>query len=235
VATTPPSSTPSPAPPPRTADTPDLTARDLTARQRAILEVIHAHVDAHGYPPSVREIGDAVGLRSSSSVHAQLETLEEKGYLRRDPTKPRALELHRDPDTALDVRPVSSRNVPLVGEIAAGGPILAEERVESVYALPKELVGDGQLFMLRVRGESMIEAGVMDGDLVVVREQPTVEQGEMCAALIDGEATVKFFRRTRAGEVFLDPANERFEPIPVTSDQDATIMGKVVTVLRSVR
>jgi repressor LexA len=208
---------------------------ELTERQRAILEMIHAHVDAHGYPPSVREIGDEVGLRSTSSVHAQLETLEVKGYLRRDPTKPRALELGRDPDTSLDVRPSSARNVPLVGEIAAGGPILAEERVDAVYPLPKELVGEGQLFMLRVRGESMIEAGVLDGDLVVVREQPKVEQGEMCAALIDGEATVKFFRRTRAGEVFLDPANEAFEPIPVAPGQDATIMGKVVTVLRSVR
>ncbi|MTV24035.1 transcriptional repressor LexA [Nitriliruptoraceae bacterium ZYF776] len=212
-----------------------LDVADLTARQRAILEVVHAHVAAHGYPPSVREIGEAVGLRSSSSVHGQLESLEAKGYLRRDPTKPRALEIGRDPDTSLDVRPEASRNVPLVGEIAAGGPILAEERVDSVYALPKELVGDGQLFMLRVRGESMIEAGVLDGDLVVVRQQPSVEQSEMCAALIEGEATVKFFRRTRAGEVFLDPANERFEPIPVRSDQDATIMGKVVTVMRSVR
>jgi repressor LexA len=210
-------------------------ATSLTDRQRAILETIHAHVDAHGYPPSVREIGDVVGLRSSSSVHAQLETLEDKGYLKRDPTKPRALELGRDPDTALELRPVAARNVPLVGEIAAGGPILAEERVDAVYPLPKELVGEGQLFMLRVRGESMIDAGVLDGDLVVVREQPSVEQGEMCAALIDGEATVKFFRRTRAGEVFLDPANEAYDPIPVTADQDATIMGKVVTVLRSVR
>jgi repressor LexA len=218
-----------------TSDDPPADARDLTDRQRAILEVIHGHVDDHGYPPSVREIGDAVGLRSSSSVHAQLAALEDKGYLRRDPTKPRALELGRDPETALGMRPSSSRNIPLVGEIAAGGPILAEEHVESVYALPKELVGDGQLFMLKVRGESMIEAGVMDGDLVVVREQPKVEQGEMCAALIDGEATVKFFRRTRAGEVFLDPANGRFEPIPVAVGQDATIMGKVVTVLRSVR
>ena len=210
-------------------------AATLTARQRAILETIHAHVDAHGYPPSVREIGDAVGLRSSSSVHAQLETLEEKGYLKRDPAKPRALELGRDPDTALELRPVAARNVPLVGEIAAGGPILAEERVDAVYPLPRELVGEGQLFMLRVRGESMVEAGVLDGDLVVVREQPSVEQGEMCAVLVDGEATVKFFRRTRGGEVFLDPANEAYEPIPVTADQDAAIMGKVVTVLRSVR
>jgi repressor LexA len=210
-------------------------AADLTERQRSILAFIHAHVDAHGYPPSVREIGDQVGLRSTSSVHAQLETLEDKGYLRRDPTKPRALELGRDPETALGIRPTSARNVPLVGEIAAGGPILAEERVDAVYPLPKELVGDGQLFMLRVRGESMIEAGVLDGDLVVVREQPTVEQGEMCAALIDGEATVKFFRRTKAGEVFLDPANEHYEPIPVHPGQDAGIMGKVVSVLRSVR
>jgi repressor LexA len=219
-----------------TADTtPVADASDLTARQRTILEMIHAHVDVHGYPPSVREIGDAVGLRSPSSVHAQLETLETKGYLRRDPTKPRALELGRDPDTALDLRPVSARNVPLVGEIAAGGPILAEERVDAVYPLPKELVGDGALFMLRVRGESMIDAGVLDGDLVVIREQPTVEQGEMCAALIDGEATVKFFRRTRAGEVFLDPANEAYEPIPVDATQAASIMGKVVTVLRAVR
>ena len=207
----------------------------LTERQRAILEMIHTHHEQHGYPPSVREIGEAVGLRSPSSVHAQLEVLEDKGYLRRDPAKPRALELGRDPETMLDVRPGPARNTPLVGYFGAGGPIFAEEGVDSVLPLPKELVGDGQLFMLRVRGESMIEAGVLDGDLVVVREQPSVEQGEMCAALIDGEATVKFFRRTRDGQVFLDPANEAYEPIEVTSDQDAAIMGKVVTVLRSVR
>jgi repressor LexA len=208
---------------------------DLTPRQRAILEVIHGHVDLHGYPPSVREIGDAVGLRSTSSVHAQLETLEQRGYLKRDPAKPRALELGRDPETDLEIRPATARNVPLVGEIAAGGPILAEERVDAVYPLPKELVGEGQLFMLRVRGDSMIEAGVLDGDLVVVRQQPTVEQGEMCAALVDDEATVKFFRRSRTGAVFLDPANEAYEPIPLTADQTTSIMGKVVTVLRSVR
>lgn len=217
-----------------TAPTADTDGRPpLTDRQQVILEMIHAHVEEHGYPPSVREIGEAVGLSSPSSVHAQLATLEERGYLRRDPSKPRALELGRDLETDLDVRPSSSRNVPLVGEIAAGGPILAEERVEAMYPLPKELVGDGTLFMLRVRGESMIEAGVHSGDLVVIREQASVEQGEMCAALIDGEATVKFFRRTRDGQIFLDPANESFEPIPVTSDQDAKIMGKVVTVLRS--
>ena len=210
-------------------------ANDLTDRQRSILEVVHSHVAAHGYPPSVREIGDAVGLKSPSSVHGQLEALARKGYLKRDPTKPRALELGRDPVTSLEQRPTPARNVPLVGDIAAGGPILAEERVDAIYQLPQELVGDGQLFMLRVRGESMLEAGVLDGDLVVVRAQPTVEQGEMCAALIDGEATVKFYRRTRAGEVFLDPANEAYQPIPVDAEQDATIMGKVVTVMRSVR
>ncbi len=211
------------------------TAHDLTQRQRTIVMMIHAHVAEHGYPPSVREIGDAVGLKSPSSVHAQLEALEQKGYLRRDPTKPRALELGRDPESALTMRAAPTRNIPLVGEIAAGGPIVAEERVDAMYALPQELVGEGQLFMLRVRGESMIDAGVFDGDLVVVRQQPTVEQGEMCAALIDGEATVKFFRRTPTGEVFLDPANEAFAPIPVHADQQASIMGKVVTVLRDVR
>lgn len=206
---------------------------DLSSRQRAILDVIHARLEEQGYPPSVREIGEAVGLSSPSSVHAQLEALEAKGYLRRDPAKPRAMELGRDPETDLEQRPVSARNVPLVGEIAAGGPILAEERVESVYPLPRELVGDGTLFMLRVRGDSMIDAGVHDGDLVVVREQPTVERGEMCAALIEGEATVKFLRRDRDGRVFLDPANEAYEPIEVRPDQDARVMGKVVTVLRT--
>ncbi len=207
----------------------------LTDRQRAILDMLHEHHAAHGYPPSVREIGEAVGLASPSSVHAQLATLESKGFLRRDPTKPRALELSRTGDFLPDVPAEHARHVPLVGQIAAGGPIIAEQSVDAVYPLPKDLVGEGTLFMLTVRGESMIEAGVFDGDLVVVREQPTVEQGEMCAVLIEGEATVKFFRRTRTGEVWLDPANEAYDPIPVTADQDARIMGKVTAVLRSVR
>lgn len=206
---------------------------DLSDRQRAILEVIHRHLDERGYPPSVREIGDEVGLSSPSSVHAQLAQLEIKGYLRRDPTKPRALEVRVDPDTDLDVRPEATRNVPLVGEIAAGAPVVAEERVESLVPLPRDLVGEGTLFMLRVRGESMIDAGVLPGDLVVVREQPEVNRGDMCAALIDGEATVKYLRRTGDGEVFLDPANDAYEPIPVSADQDVRIMGKVVAVLRS--
>jgi repressor LexA len=207
----------------------------LTERQRSILAVIQASLDDNGYPPSVREIGDAVGLSSTSSVHAQLETLESLGYLRRDGSKGRAMELGRDPVTNLTLRPSATRNVPLVGEIAAGAPILADERVETILPLPESLVGDGELFMLTVRGESMIEAGVLDGDLVVIRAQPTVEQGQMCAALIDGEATVKFFRRTRGGEVFLDPANAAYEPIEVTADQDVRVLGKVVSVLRSVR
>ena len=216
----------------RDTDAPVNTA-DLTARQRRILEVIHDHLDARGYPPSVREIGDAVGLSSPSSVHGQLAQLEAKGFLRRDPTKPRALEVRVDLETALEQRPVPSRNVPLLGEIAAGAPIVAEERVESVLPLPRDLVGDGTLFMLRVRGESMIDAGVLPGDLVVIRQQPTVEQGEMCAAMIDGEATVKTFRRTRAGRIYLDAANEAYEPIPIEPGQDASILGKVVAVLRS--
>jgi repressor LexA len=208
---------------------------DLTDRQRAILEMLHDHQAAHGYPPSVREIGEAVGLASPSSVHAQLATLESKGFLRRDPTKPRALELSPSGDFLPNVPAEHARHVPLVGQIAAGGPIIAEQAVDAVYPLPRDLVGEGTLFMLKVRGDSMIEAGVFDGDFVVVREQPTVEQGEMCAALIDGEATVKFFRRTKAGEVWLDPANESYDPIPVTADQDARVMGKVTAVLRSVR
>jgi repressor LexA len=209
-------------------------ARQLTNRQQRILEVIREAVETRGYPPSVREIGQAVGLKSPSSVHSQLSTLERGGYLRRDPSRPRAIEVHFDPDTELFIHASATKLVPLVGEIAAGAPVLAEERVEQVYPLPKDLVGNGTLFMLRVRGESMVQAGLLPGDLVVVRQQPQVEQGEMCAALIDGEATVKFFRRTRSGKVFLDPANEGYQPIPVPADAAGAILGKVVAVMRSV-
>jgi repressor LexA len=205
----------------------------LTTRQQHILDYIREAVAARGYPPSVREIGEAVGLKSTSSVHSQLAALERGGWIRRDPSRPRAMEVLPDPEAEPVRAPVPATEVPLVGEIAAGAPVIAEERVEDVYSLPKTLVGEGTLFMLRVRGESMLEAGVMPGDLAVVRQQPAVEQGEMCAAMIDGEATVKFFRRTRAGEVFLDPANEGYEPIPVSPDADAAILGKVVAVLRS--
>ena len=205
---------------------------ELTDRQRGVLDCIRRAVSERGYPPSVREIGEAVGLKSPSSVHAQMNTLEQLGYIRRDPARPRAIEVLGEPDQA---GPLTgpTRPVPLVGEIAAGGPILAEEHVDEHLALPAALVGDGTLFALTVWGESMLDAGVLPGDTVVVRQQPRVEQGEMCAALIDGEATVKFFRRTRAGEVWLDPANDAFDPIPVSADADSAIMGKVVAVLRS--
>ncbi len=205
----------------------------LTARQQRILEVIRHAVHSRGYPPSVREIGDAVGLKSPSSVHSQLATLERAGYLRRDPARPRAIEL-RGAGSAPASMASAAAPVPLVGEIAAGAPVIAEEQIEDVYSLPRALVGEGTLFMLRVRGESMVQAGVLPGDLVVVRQQPQVEQGEMCAAMIEGEATVKYFRRTRGGEVFLDPANEGYEPIPVPPGADSAILGKVVAILRSV-
>ena len=204
---------------------------ELTSRQEHILGMIQKTVAERGYPPSVREIGDAVGLRSPSSVHAQMNTLEQLGYIRRDPSRPRAIEVIGGVD---EERPITSptRAVPLVGDIAAGGPIVAEEMVSETFALPESLVGSGTIFALTVRGESMVEAGVMPGDVVVGRQQPPVEQGEMCAALIDGEATVKFFRRTKAGEVFLDPANEAYDPIPVPRDAQSAIMGRVVTVIR---
>ena len=210
-----------------------MTHPSLTARQQQILEYIRASVDERGYPPSVREIGEAVGLRSPSSVHSQLATLEAGGFLRRDPSRPRAIDVRFDADTELSMPMAAPKQVPLVGEIAAGSPILAEERVEDIYPLPKELVGEGTLFMLRVRGESMLQAGVFPGDLVVIRQQPEVEQGDMCAAMIEDEATVKFFRRTKSGEIFLDPANEGYEPIPVPRDAESLILGKVVAVLRS--
>ena len=210
-----------------------MTHPALTSRQQRILEVIREAVETRGYPPSVREIGEAVGLRSPSSVHSQLATLESGGFLRRDPSRPRAIEVRFDPETELSLPVMATKSVPLVGEIAAGAPIVAEERVDEVYPLPRDLVGEGTLFMLRVRGESMLQAGVFPGDLIVIRQQPEVDQGEMCAAMIDGEATVKFFRRTKAGEVFLDPANEGYEPIPVPPDAEGLILGKVVAVLRS--
>ncbi len=203
----------------------------LTSRQEDILQVIQRAVAERGYPPSVREIGEAVGLRSPSSVHSQMNTLEELGYIRRDPSRPRAIEvLGGVGDDLPETSP--TRSVPLVGEIAAGTPILADEMVSEHYALPESLVGGGTIFALTVRGESMIEAGILPGDVVVIRQQPTVEQGEMCAALIDDEATVKFFRRTKSGEVWLDPANPAYEPIPIPPDAQSAIMGKVVTVIR---
>jgi repressor LexA len=221
---------------------------ELPVRQREVLEVIRTWVERFGYPPSVREIGEAVGLTSTSSVAYQLRALEQKGYLRRDPNRPRAIgvlppdaaplpvgdevgattlvgEDTVDEDTEHAPAPAY---VPVLGRIAAGGPILAEEAVEDVFPLPKEIVGEGSLFLLRVAGDSMVDAAITDGDWVVVRQQPTGENGEIVAAMIDGEATVKTFKR-KDGHVWLMPHNEAYEPIP---GDDATILGKVVAVLR---
>ena len=193
--------------------------------------MIRESLASRGYPPSMREIGDRVGLTSSSSVAHQLRTLEEKGYLKRDPNRPRAMTVSGpdevDPTGAGDAQPVPTY-VPVVGRIAAGGPILAEERVEDVFPLPKELVGEGTLFLLQVVGDSMIDAAICSDDYVVVRQQPTAENGEIVAALIDGEATVKTLQR-RDGKVWLLPHNDAYQPIDGTH---ATILGKVTTVLR---
>lgn len=205
----------------------------LTERQRRILTEIKAAVEARGYPPSVREIGEIVGLTSPSSVNYQLKALERKGYLRRDPHRPRALEVllpgEVDVTDSGDDHP-TPRYVPLVGRIAAGGPVLAEQSVESVFPLPAELVGEGELFLLNVVGESMIEAAICDGDWVVVRRQPDAVNGDIVAALLDDEATVKTFKRSD-GHVWLLPQNASFDPI---DGDHAQILGKVVAVLRRV-
>nr|WP_268958192.1 transcriptional repressor LexA [Occultella glacieicola] len=218
----------------------------LSARQRQIMDSIRSSIEAKGYPPTMREIGAAVGLASPSSVKYQLNLLEQKGYLRRDPISTRAIEVIA-PDAVQPVQQVhgdanifQSRDdqaidpgaayVPVVGRIAAGGPILAEQSVEDVFPLPRQLVGEGDLFLLKVVGESMIEAAICDGDWVVVRQQSVAENGEIVAAMIDGEATVKTLKRS-AGQVWLLPANPAFEPIDGNESQ---ILGRVVSVLRSV-
>lgn len=211
---------------------PDATG--LTPRQQRVLTVIRDSIDRRGYPPSMREIGERVGLTSSSSVAHQLRVLEEKGFLKRDPNRPRALSVYTPDDAAEvdetgvnDAMPAATY-VPMVGRIAAGGPILAEERVEEIMPLPKSLVGDGTLFMLEVAGDSMIDAAICNGDYVVVRQQPSAENGEVVAAMLDGEATVKTFQR-KDGEVWLLPHNDAYDPIDGTH---ATILGKVTAVLR---
>ncbi|MFC6287556.1 transcriptional repressor LexA [Nocardioides sp. GCM10027113] len=224
---------------------PDATG--LTPRQQRVLAHIKDSIEKRGYPPSMREIGEAVGLTSSSSVAHQLKVLEEKGFLKRDPHRPRAIEVFL-PEVMAARRSISSADessidetgvgdaapaasyVPVVGRIAAGGPILAEERVEDVFPLPKQLVGDGQLFLLEVAGDSMVDAAICHGDYVVIRQQPTAENGEIVAAMIDGEATVKTFQK-KSGKVWLLPHNEAYEPIDGTN---ATILGKVTAVLRRV-
>jgi repressor LexA len=221
-----------------------LDERGLTQRQRMVLEVIRDSVQRRGYPPSMREIGEAVGLTSTSSVSHQLRTLQRKGYLRRDPNRPRAVEVRvpggpvppgeAEPFETASGQPTtlhpSPAVVPLVGRIAAGGPILAEEAVEDIFTLPKQLVGEGTHFLLKVAGDSMIEAAIADGDLVVVRQQPVAENGDIVAAMIEGEATVKTFKRTD-GHVWLMPQNPAYEPIP---GDEASVLGRVVAVLRKV-
>jgi repressor LexA len=214
----------------------------LTWRQRKVLQVIRDSVQRRGYPPSMREIGEAVGLTSTSSVSYQLSTLQSKGYLRRDAGRPRTVEVRLPghpavrPEAeaaaapAMDITSQEAAFVPVVGRIAAGGPILAEEVIEDVFPLPKQLVGDGTLFLLKVVGDSMINAAIADGDWVVVRQQPVAENGDIVAAMIEGEATVKTFKR--AGDhVWLMPHNPDYAPIP---GDEATVLGRVVTVLRRV-
>jgi repressor LexA len=211
----------------------------LTPRQRDILAVIRSTVEERGYPPSVREIGEAVGLTSPSSVAHQLGVLEKKGLLRRDANRPRALVVADDTSpataSAVDITGIGDATpaaayVPVLGRIAAGGPILAEEAVETIFPLPREVVGEGELFLLKVVGDSMIDAAICDGDWVVVRRQPTADNGEIVAALLDDEATVKTLQR-RDGHTWLLPHNPAYSPI---DGDHATILGKVVTVIRRV-
>jgi repressor LexA len=224
---------------------PDATG--LTPRQQRVLAHIKDSIEKRGYPPSMREIGEAVGLTSSSSVAHQLKVLEEKGFLKRDPNRPRALEVFL-PEVMAARRSISSveetevdetgigdarpaaQYVPLLGRIAAGGPILAEQTYDEVFPLPKQLVGDGELFLLEVRGDSMIEAAICDGDYVVVRREQTASNGDIVAALLDDEATVKTFQR-KDGNVWLLPHNPAYDPI---DGNHATILGKVTAVLRRV-
>ncbi len=227
----------------RVRDLPDGPADEsgLTPRQRKVLEVIRESVERRGYPPTVREIGEAVGLTSTSSVSHQLATLQKKGFLRRDPSRPRAVDVRLPPEPVAasasqgdeaaerEARPRPAY-VPVLGRIAAGGPILAEQAVEDVFPLPRELVGSGTLFLLRVAGDSMVDAAIADGDWVVVRQQPSAENGDIVAAMIDGEATVKTYRR-RDVHVWLLPHNDAYAPIPGDA---AVILGRVVTVLRKV-
>ncbi len=203
----------------------------LTARQRQILDVIEANMRERGYPPSVREIGEAVGLTSPSTVHSHLASLERMGYLRRDPTKPRALEVRFDPNSgvAMERRPV--RHIPLVGDVAAGTDVLAQENVEELLPMPVDFTGEGDLFMLRVRGDSMIDAGILDGDFVVARQQATAENGDIVIAGIgDEEATVKTYTR-KGSTVTLMPSNPRLSPMVFPANEVA-IFGRVVTVMR---
>lgn len=203
--------------------------REMTDRQRQILDFIRAEIHRRGFPPSVREIGEAVGLSSSSTVHSHLAALEEKGFIRRDPSKPRALEVfdYRDTDRGVDYGTV--RAVPLVGQVAAGTPLLAAENIEGTISLPQEMAEEST-FILRVRGDSMIEVGILDGDFVVVRQQGTADNGDIVVAMIDEEATVKRFFR-EADRIRLQPENSALEPIYA---RDVTVLGRVVALFRRI-
>ncbi len=202
----------------------------LTPRQTKILLAIKEAMETNGYPPSMREIGEAAGLSSPSSVKYQLEALESKGWIRRDPSRGRALEVLTPGDERFeDIKPERTHNVPLVGRIAAGGPILAEQNVEELFPLPASLVGEGDLFMLKVVGDSMIDAAICDGDFVVIRSQKDANKGEIVAAMIDGEATVKTLSK-KNGQIWLLPANDNYQPI---DGNQAEILGVVTAVLRS--
>ena len=226
---------------PETPDKPDPD-HVLTWRQRKVLQVIRESVQRRGYPPSMREIGEAVGLTSTSSVSYQLSTLQAKGYLRRDAGRPRTVEVRLpghpavrpepdfDDEAPMDIASQEAAYVPLVGRIAAGGPILAEEAIEDIFPLPRQIVGEGNLFLLKVVGDSMINAAIADGDWVVVRQQPVAENGDIVAAMLEGEATVKTFKRS-ADHIWLMPHNPAYTPIP---GDEAEILGKVVAVLRRV-
>jgi len=206
-------------------------APKISKRQRSILDFIELQIRERGFPPSVREIGDAVGLTSPSTVHSHLNTLQRHGYLRRDPTKPRSIEVRFDPNSGaiLEKRPV--RHVPLVGDVAAGTDVLAEENVEELLPVPVDFAGEGELFMLRVRGESMVDAGILDGDYVVATQIDHPNNGDIVVAGIPGgEATVKTYTRSGA-EVTLTPQNPTMEPIHLGADE-VSIFGKVVTVMR---
>jgi repressor LexA len=210
-------------------------ARGLTDRQLQTLRYIAEAVEERGYPPTVREIGDALGLASSSTVHSHLQALQKKGYLRIDPTKPRAIEVLYDSDTGLGAERSAARSVPLLGRIAAGTPIMAEEHVEDIYPMPADFVGDGNVFMLEVSGDSMIDAGIFEGDYVIVRQQPTAHSGEIVAAMMPSlygdapEATVKRIRH-RGSKVIFEPANEAMEPFEAPDGTE--VLGKVVAVFR---
>lgn len=203
----------------------------LTPRQREILNVISTSMQERGYPPSVREIGEAVGLNSPSTVHNHLNTLQKMGFLRRDPTKPRALEVRFDTNSEVAMERRPSRHVPLIGEVAAGTGLLAQQNVEDLIPLPTDFTGEGELFMLRVRGDSMIDAGILDGDFVVARQQQTADNGDIVVAGIPGdEATVKTFKKS-GNKITLVPANPTMDPMVFTSDE-VSVFGKVVTVMR---